>query len=206
MPEDAILVEEAPSHRPALHQFLQRILERPAGRVLDQGLHDLVAAARIRIPTARDVLDPHRRRVGGRHAVEDLHEPRERRARRVAEVAGHAHAAGHAQQAAQRHRAAARQVGFGDAPGGQVGVDVAVEIEAALLYQAQRRQRRGGLGQRGGLVERAGRGAGPMSARPGQLAALDERDAHRRDVERSECLTKVEVLRDSGTAVRTDDL
>jgi len=87
-----------------------------------------------------------------------------------------------------------------------LGVDVAVEIKAALLDQAQRRHRRDGLGQRRGLVERAGRGAGPMGACPGQLAALDERDAHRRDVEHLERLTKADVLRGGDTTVRTDDL
>ena len=149
------------------------------GELLDRVLEHLVAATRVAPGGAR--LDDHgdRIRVGGRRAGEHLVEGREWLAGRVADERHRADPGGVGEQTAWRH------AGGVDAIGPRR--DRSVEVEPALVGQAQ--HQRGGqrLGDRGTLE--AGRrrhrilGAGGQDApRLGeaQLAVVDHRQRHPR--------------------------
>ena len=167
-------LEEAAAHHPdrRQHELARKLVEFGRGGIHHQALQHHGAAAGVAERLSRRPRDTHRWRVGGRCAVENLQQRRQRDADGIAREARHRGAAAMAEQQARRDglRSCA-----GQCPRAQHLVHWRIEAEATLFDQAQHGDGRHHLADRGCLEEclRVGADGGKL----GDLAIPDQRHA-----------------------------
>ena len=116
------------------HGGLHELGERLRRELFERELHDGDAAAGVLVALERRAGEQHLAHVGGRLAVEDLHEARTQRRRVVAwEAEAVVGARRVTEERARRHRTSARVVRDGHAPRLQYGVHVGVKVELPVL-------------------------------------------------------------------------
>ncbi len=158
-------------------------------QIAEQKLQDDVAASGISPGASRCLVDHHRRRVGGRLALQDLDDGWQRGARCISAKAADGQAGGVGQDLTHRHRMALGEGAVRDAPALQLVVDGTIQPEPPFLGHLHGRAGCDRLAVGTGLVERARR-RGPRGLHVGETiglgphdaALIDHRYAERRDV------------------------
>ena len=78
-------------------------------------------------------------------------------------------------------------------PGGQIGIDIPIQLEPPFLDQTKNTDRRHELRQRGSLVEQIRTGLVTKSSHPSQLTTVDQGNADSRDLQFMERLVQRET-------------